>query len=125
MLRGAPHPVRRHRSREPYLADSRYHSRLVYAAGNCLGWRRVEDDLGAPRVHVLLGDRPPQSLADIMHTDWVHFITDGSCGWPITPQPAGAEVYNEYPTTTRPRTGWRSSSAGHPFDQDSESGVGE
>ena len=45
-----------------------------------------------------------------MHTDWVRFITDGSCGWPtVTPQPAGAEAYNEYPTTTRPRTGWRSS----------------
>ncbi|MFC3995252.1 carboxylesterase/lipase family protein [Nocardiopsis sediminis] len=35
------------------------------------------DGLGAPGVAELAGDRPPQSLADLMHRDWVSFVRDG------------------------------------------------
>jgi carboxylesterase type B len=30
----------------------------------------------------LLGDNPPQQLADAMHAAWVAFATSGDCGWP-------------------------------------------
>ncbi len=30
----------------------------------------------------LLGDDPPQQLADAMHAAWVAFATSGDCGWP-------------------------------------------
>jgi carboxylesterase 2/para-nitrobenzyl esterase len=30
----------------------------------------------------LWGTNPPQQLADTMHSAWVHFATNGDCGWP-------------------------------------------
>jgi carboxylesterase type B len=35
-----------------------------------------------PMVGPLLGTKPPQQLADTMHTAWVAFATDGDGGWP-------------------------------------------
>ncbi|PLR86431.1 carboxylesterase/lipase family protein [Bacillus sp. V33-4] len=35
-----------------------------------------------PMVGPLLGDNPPQQLADNMHAAWVEFATNGDCGWP-------------------------------------------
>jgi carboxylesterase type B len=40
----------------------------------------VFDTLGKG-TEPLLGSNPPQQLADIMHTAWVAFATNGSCGW--------------------------------------------
>jgi para-nitrobenzyl esterase len=39
---------------------------------------RLDDPSGRP----MLGDRPPQSVADEMHTAWVNFIRTGAPGWP-------------------------------------------
>jgi para-nitrobenzyl esterase len=35
-----------------------------------------------PMLGPLLGDNPPQQLADTMHVAWVAFATNGDCGWP-------------------------------------------
>jgi carboxylesterase type B len=35
-----------------------------------------------PMVGPLLGENPPQQLADTMHAAWVAFATNGDCGWP-------------------------------------------
>lgn len=42
------------------------------------------DTLGedVPLLGPLLGDDPPQELADAMHAAWVSFATDGDPGWP-------------------------------------------
>ncbi|HEU4546492.1 MAG TPA: carboxylesterase/lipase family protein [Microlunatus sp.] len=39
-------------------------------------------DTGARLFGPLLGDRPPQELADTMHAAWVAFATTGDPGWP-------------------------------------------
>lgn len=31
---------------------------------------------------LMIGDNPPQQLADTMHAAWVAFATNGECGWP-------------------------------------------
>ncbi|HYI32231.1 MAG TPA: carboxylesterase family protein [Glaciibacter sp.] len=36
----------------------------------------------APLFGPLLGERPPQELADVMHAAWVSFARDGDPGWP-------------------------------------------
>lgn len=41
----------------------------------------VFDTLDAPEGRAMLGDRPPQALADDMHGAWVRFVTDGDPGW--------------------------------------------
>ena len=41
----------------------------------------VFDNLGAG-TEGLLGDDPPQRLADTMHAAWVDFAAKGDCGWP-------------------------------------------
>jgi para-nitrobenzyl esterase len=35
-----------------------------------------------PFMQPLLGNAPPQELADKMHAAWVEFATNGDCGWP-------------------------------------------
>ncbi len=42
----------------------------------------VFDTLDREGMGVLLGEAPPQVLADAMHTAWVGFITRGDPGWP-------------------------------------------
>ncbi|MDT8911952.1 carboxylesterase family protein [Amycolatopsis sp. PS_44_ISF1] len=42
----------------------------------------VFDRLDDPAVRALLGDHPPQPLADAMHRAWVGFATTGDPGWP-------------------------------------------
>ncbi|GAB3392358.1 carboxylesterase family protein [Humibacter soli] len=40
------------------------------------------DCLKAPRVDAIAGDRPPQALADDIHSAAVAFVRDGDPGWP-------------------------------------------
>ncbi|MCY7395316.1 MAG: carboxylesterase family protein [Nocardioides sp.] len=40
------------------------------------------DTLAVPEGRALLGEDPPQALADDMHRAWVRFVTDGDPGWP-------------------------------------------
>ena len=42
----------------------------------------VFDTLADPSGIPLVGDQPPQELADTMHGAWVAFATDGDPGWP-------------------------------------------
>lgn len=44
----------------------------------------VFDNLGkdTPLVGPLLGDNPPQELANRMHASWIAFATNGAPGWP-------------------------------------------
>jgi carboxylesterase type B len=42
----------------------------------------VFDNLDDPTGKPLLGNTPPQALADEMHRAWVDFITTGDPGWP-------------------------------------------
>jgi para-nitrobenzyl esterase len=41
----------------------------------------VFDTLGLG-TEPLLGQNPPQSLADVMHAAWIDFAVSGNCGWP-------------------------------------------
>ena len=41
----------------------------------------VFDTLGLG-TEPLLGRDPPQSLADVMHDNWVAFAAGNGCGWP-------------------------------------------
>lgn len=40
------------------------------------------DTLAVPEGRALVGDTPPQALADDMHAAWVAFVRDGNPGWP-------------------------------------------
>ncbi len=42
----------------------------------------VFDTLAAPAGRAMVGDSPPQRLADDMHAAWVAFVRDGNPGWP-------------------------------------------
>jgi para-nitrobenzyl esterase len=42
----------------------------------------VFDLLGDESSHALIGDAPPQAVADTAHGAWVRFVTDGDPGWP-------------------------------------------
>jgi para-nitrobenzyl esterase len=52
-------------------------------AGACHGLEMpfVFDTLGN-QTESLVGNNPPQQLADIIHAAWVGFATNGDCGWP-------------------------------------------
>lgn len=39
------------------------------------------DTIGVPAGRAMVGDAPPQALADDMHGAWVRFVTDGDPGW--------------------------------------------
>lgn len=51
-------------------------------ACHCLDVPFWFDGLDLPRVDLLTGSTPPQSLADAMHAAAVHLIRDGAPGWP-------------------------------------------
>ena len=53
-------------------------------AVHALGTPFVFDNLGkdTPLVGPLLGDNPPQELANRMHASWIAFATNGAPGWP-------------------------------------------
>jgi para-nitrobenzyl esterase len=53
-------------------------------AVHALGIPFVFDNLGkdTPLVGPLLGDNPPQELANRMHASWIAFATNGAPGWP-------------------------------------------
>ena len=51
-------------------------------AAHCLDIPFAFDNLDAERVEDgLIGQDPPQALADLMHGAWVRFIKDGDAGW--------------------------------------------
>jgi para-nitrobenzyl esterase len=54
----------------------------LLGAGHCVDLPFAFDLLHADGVSAVLGDSPPQPLADAMHGAWVRFITDGEPGWP-------------------------------------------
>ncbi|MFF2126211.1 carboxylesterase/lipase family protein [Streptomyces olivochromogenes] len=47
----------------------------------------VFDNLADPAFAPLLGDHPPQAIADRMHAAWVSFATTGDPGWPAYDAP--------------------------------------
>jgi para-nitrobenzyl esterase len=42
----------------------------------------VFDLLAEESSHALIGDEPPQAVADTAHGAWVRFVADGDPGWP-------------------------------------------
>ncbi|MEU4926100.1 carboxylesterase/lipase family protein [Streptomyces yokosukanensis] len=50
----------------------------------------VFDNLTDPSFAPLLGDSPPQAIADGMHAAWVAFATTGDPGWPAYGEPRRA-----------------------------------
>jgi para-nitrobenzyl esterase len=51
-------------------------------AGHALELPFMWDNIHDPMAVKLIGDDPPQALADEMHGAWVRFITSGDPGWP-------------------------------------------
>ena len=56
-------------------------------------------DTGARLFGPLLGDNPPQELADTMHAAWVSFATSGDPGWPA--YDLGRRATMRFNTTSR------------------------
>jgi para-nitrobenzyl esterase len=58
---------------------------LVIPGEECLNlnvWTAVVSTLGEECSHALIGDAPPQAVADTAHGAWVRFVADGDPGWP-------------------------------------------
>ncbi len=53
-----------------------------FGSAHCLDIPFAFDLLDAKGVSAVIGDDPPQALADEMHAAWSTFITDGQPGWP-------------------------------------------
>ncbi len=71
--------------------DFRWVSPVLGTAAHCLEIPFAWDLLGADGVTEVLGELPPQPLADAMHAAWVRFVTNGDVGWPSTEgSPKGA-----------------------------------
>ena len=67
-----------------WLYDFAHPSAVTGLAGHCLDLPFTWDALGAEGATTVLGDAPPQALADAMHGAWVAFVSDGDPGWPAT-----------------------------------------
>jgi carboxylesterase type B len=52
-------------------------------ACHCLDIPFVFDVLDAHGVAPVLGDDPPQSIADEIHAAFTRFARDGDAGWPV------------------------------------------
>ncbi|MFF7751695.1 carboxylesterase/lipase family protein [Streptomyces sp. NPDC007971] len=62
----------------------------------------VFDNLADPAFAPLLGDTPPQPIADSMHAAWVSFATTGDPGWPAYGEPHRAvHRFAAAPATSR------------------------
>ncbi|CCH31283.1 carboxylesterase/lipase family protein [Actinosynnema sp. NPDC047251] len=59
----------------------------------------VFDNLADPAVAPLLGDGPPQDLADTVHAAWVSFVTTGDPGWPEYDTARRATMVFDTPST--------------------------
>lgn len=68
----------------------------------------VFDNLHDKGLAALIGDQPPQHLADIMHSAWVAFATSGDPGW--------AEYAADHRTVMRFDTVSRPTSDPHPME---------
>jgi para-nitrobenzyl esterase len=64
-----------------WLYDFRWPSPVSGVATHCMELPFVWDLLGAEGVRRVLGDAPPQQLADAMHAAWVQFVQKGHPGW--------------------------------------------
>lgn len=74
--------------------DFRHRSPVSGTAAHCLELPFVFDLLDADGVTTVLGDNPPQRLADQVHADWVRFVTSRTLPWTEAgADPAGARVY--------------------------------
>lgn len=51
--------------------------------------------LDAPRARASIGRTPPRELADVMHGDWVRFITDHEAPWPAWGGACLTRVYRD------------------------------
>lgn len=58
-----------------------FHNRL--GAAHLVDVPFAFDTTQAPKSKVFLGDHPPQSLVNTMHSDWVRFIRTGQAGWSV------------------------------------------
>ena len=54
----------------------------VLGAAHAMEIGFVFDALDVPEGRAMVGDDPPQELADAMHGAWVRFVRDGDPGWP-------------------------------------------
>ncbi|AOR30574.1 carboxylesterase [Streptomyces fodineus] len=62
----------------------------------------VFDNLADPGFAALLGDTPPQHIADSMHAAWVAFATTGDPGWPAYREPERTvRLFGATPTLAR------------------------
>lgn len=67
-------------------------------ACHCLDLPFAWDLLDADHVATVLGDEPPQALADAMHRAWVDFVTGGDAGWsPYDLTDRSTMVFDEVP----------------------------
>ncbi|WP_058235493.1 carboxylesterase/lipase family protein [Devriesea agamarum] len=81
-------------SQSTWMYDMRYPG-VTGAATHCVELPFVFDLLNAPGVDAVLGANPPQALADRMHGDWVHFITQHRGTWdPWNTQDRACMVYD-------------------------------
>ncbi|WP_458106605.1 carboxylesterase family protein [Arthrobacter sp. R3-55] len=65
-----------------WLYDYRYLSPGPGLALHCAELPFVWDHLDAERVEDTTGPNPPQALADVMHSAWVHFVRHHAAPWP-------------------------------------------
>ncbi|GAA4771949.1 carboxylesterase/lipase family protein [Microbacterium gilvum] len=78
-----------------WLYDFRHHSPVSRTAGHCHDLPFTWDGLAQEGVTAVLGEEPPQPLADRMHGDWVRFVREGCADWaPVDDAPSGAFVYD-------------------------------
>ncbi|MBB5929913.1 carboxylesterase family protein [Streptomyces echinatus] len=62
----------------------------------------VFDNLADPAFALLLGDSPPQAIAETMHAAWVSFATTGDPGWAAYGEPDRSVMrFATSPTTHR------------------------
>ena len=78
-----------------WLYDFAFRSAADGLAAHCYDLPFAWDVLAAEGVGRVLGDAPPQHLADAMHADWVSFIGTGRVSWTSTEvSPHGARVFD-------------------------------
>ncbi|WOF21556.1 carboxylesterase family protein [Microbacterium betulae] len=81
-----------------WLYDFARHSPVDGLSAHCHDLPFAWDLLAADGVSRVLGDEPPQALADAMHADWVAFVATGRADWtPAADAPRGARVYDRDP----------------------------
>ena len=70
-----------------YAYEFRWRAPTGLGSAHCLDLPFAFDLLGADGVARVLGDDPPQALADEVHAALVDFVRDGDAGWPSNTTP--------------------------------------